>query len=96
MAQTAPGRVSYKVQLDLAEYPAGSTVTADQLAGLNVPALEEGGFLKREKGDPIPCPHCSEHGKNKKEREQEFKDLLELREHYGKEHPGLAAPTEED
>lgn len=57
-------------------------------------ALVNGGHIKvLSKPEPLKCEACQAHG-NQKEKRATFKDLLDLREHYGKEHPALAAPTE--
>jgi hypothetical protein len=80
----ADGRVYYK---------AGSEVSAEELEGLVLPALEQGGFITRKKTEPYPCPACAEHGsaKQKKERHASLEDLVA---HYAAEHPALAPPEE--
>lgn len=58
------------------------------------PALLGVHVRRVSKPQPVRCPHCSVHGATKKAKEQKFKDVVELRDHYQTEHPGLAAPTE--
>lgn len=56
-------------------------------------ALVYGGALKVLKADKLECPACKEQGKK---RVRKFDSLNELREHYGKDHPALAAPAGEE
>jgi hypothetical protein len=101
--QTAPGKAVYRLNQDLRVptageqhfrwLSAGTEATEDELDGLALAPLEEGGFIKKIAEATYNCPACKEHGTAAQKKEI-YKSLLELREHYGKDHPGLAAPSE--
>ena len=90
--QTAPGKVLYLVKLDVAGHEAGAKVSADDLPGLNVPALEAGGFLERDKEPRMPCELCQTQGKA--EDKKKTYNLEQLQDHYRKAHGAFAPPEE--
>lgn len=102
-SQTAPGQAVYKLNAPLRVptsdagrfrwLPSGAEVGEDELAGLVVPALEAGGFIRKIADATYQCDACRAHG-TADEKKAVYKTLLELRDHYGSNHPGLAAPTE--
>jgi hypothetical protein len=62
--------------------------------------LIDGGAIRvvtgpKAKADRLHCPACEAHG-TKTEKAKTYADLLDLREHYGKAHPALAAPAGEE
>lgn len=73
--------------------PAGSEVLLGDMAGLNVPALVQGGAIAKVKDAEVPCQMCQEHGsaKDKKER---FASKEQLNEHYRDAHPGVVSLEE--
>jgi hypothetical protein len=101
--QTASGKAVYRLLYDLRVptaggnhfrwLPSGTEAGEDELAGLVLPALEEGGFVKKIAEASYACEACAAHG-TADEKKAVHKNLLALREHYSKSHPGLAAPTE--
>lgn len=76
--------------------------TGEKFKATFVPDLEayflKAGHLKVYGGKEsqpaeLKCEACKEHG-SPAEKKATYKSLGALREHYGKEHPALAAPTE--
>lgn len=99
--QTAPGHAVYRVNETLRvpiSHPdepvryitAGSEATSDELAGLVLPALEEGGLIKKISEATYACELCQEQG-NAEEKAATY-SAKELADHYGEAHPGYAAP----
>jgi len=71
--QTAPGRAVYRLNQDLRVptsdekghfrwLAAGTEATEDDLAGLALGPLEEGGFIKKIAEATYSCEACKEHG----------------------------------
>jgi hypothetical protein len=83
--------VTYKVLYPVQGFPAGKLVTSDDLSGLNVSALEEGGFLEVKSVEKQQCPSCAE--RNARGKTKTY-TALQLADHYRKEHPGLVPPQE--
>lgn len=72
--------------------PAGYEATTGELAGLQLPALQEGGFIKRIKEAEVPCDFCQAHGTAAQKKER-YSSLEAMRDHYQADHPGVR-PTE--
>ena len=75
--------------------PAGTEADEPELAGLDTDSLVKGGFLE-EIAQPILCPACVDAPAGEgtaASRKKKYADILELREHYMKDHPALAAPA---
>jgi hypothetical protein len=77
----APGVV---FTADLAPHLENFYVTAGHLA-----------VDKEAKAEPLRCPACKAHG-TKAQGAVKYGSLLDLQEHYAKDHIGLAAPVEEE
>lgn len=102
-SQTAPGEAVYLLHTDLRVptvgdrhfrvIKAGEKATASDLDGLALEPLEESGFVEKVSEATYACEACQENG-TAEEKKIIYKNLLALREHYSKDHPGLAAPTE--
>ena len=101
-SQTAPGKAVYLLREALRVptredehfrwIAAGEKASADELQGLNVDALEQGGFIEKVAAEQIACEACLAHGT--KAEQKELYTLEELRAHYAGAHPGLALPEE--
>ena len=80
----------------VAGHPAGDKFKASAHPELNLAALVQGGHLEDvTKQGPLRCPACAKRGKAA-DKKRTYASLLELREHYGRNHPALAAPVEEE
>ena len=71
----------------------GAEATETQLVGLNVDALLSRGFLT-EMPQKLKCDACQDSG-SAADKKKTYVSLLDLRDHYGAEHPALAAPAAE-
>lgn len=73
--------------------PAGTAATESELEGLAVEPLLASGFLV-EGEQQMRCPACqADEAATKKAKDAKYDSLLDLREHYMKDHPALAAPA---
>lgn len=73
---------------------AGDEVDEAALEGLNVDALVESKWLE-PLAEKLSCDACANDPKaSKAAKGKSYKDTLELRDHYAKDHPALAAPAE--
>jgi hypothetical protein len=71
----------------------GDELSAEDLAGVNIPALVTGGLLEVASEAPVSCPACTE---RKVKKPPHFKKQETLADHYRKEHGGLAVPDIEE
>ena len=74
-------------------YQPGETHTADELEGLVLPALVQGGLIEQVEEPKVPCEYCQEHG-NKTQKAARYSTPEALAEHYAADHPAVS-PTEE-
>lgn len=74
-------------------YQAGEEHSADELEGLVLPALVQGGLIELVKEPQVPCEYCQEHG-TKKQKDARYSTPEALAKHYAADHPAVS-PTEE-
>ena len=73
----------------------GAEVGEEDLQGVYVDALVQGGFLTELDADPVKCPACeSDDSATKKAKGTKYENLGELQAHYAEDHVALAAPEE--
>lgn len=103
-AQTRPGEAVYRLNFGLRTprgehrpspiwLPAGYEAGAHELAGLVVPALEEGLIVKMIKEPEVPCEFCQAHGTGAQKKER-YSSAAAMAAHYQEAHPGVR-PLEE-
>lgn len=77
----------------VADHMEGDELSAQDLEGVNISALVEGGLLEVASEGPVTCPACAE---RKVKNPPHFKKQETLAEHYRKEHGGLVVPDIEE